>query len=280
MCEDVPQAGAAAEAAMQAKHEGAVECARRRLHEKRALYQEAKARVRASALADADRSHRLNITFTSNAIEGNTLTAAETREVVERGITIGGKPLKDHLEAVDHAKALDWVIDIGGKSESPISESDLRNLHHLVLARADPEIAGRYADGARMVNTRSGLHRFPPPFDVPALMRDFAAWLAASPFTPDTAFEAHRRFVGIHPFNDGNGRVGRLLMNLILVRGGYPSVAIGNEDRPAYLEALETEQRGGGHVAFDALMAERLEAALDLFLDAAGQAADAKRETD
>lgn len=261
---------------MQSNHK-AIEQARSRYEEKRARYQEMKARFRPRALANVDRAHRLNITFTSNAIEGNTLTAAETAEVVEKGITIGGKPLKDHLEAVDHAKALDWVIEVGAKSHAPVSESDIRNLHHLVLARADPEIAGQYAAGPRMIYTSLGaLHRFPAPFEIPALMRDFAEWLAGSPPTPETAFEAHRRFVGIHPFSDGNGRVGRLLMNLILVRGDYPPIAIGNEERPAYLHALEVEQQGGGHAAFDELMTERLEATLDLYLSAARQAIDAK----
>lgn len=257
-----------------------IKAARNRYEEKHALFREMQPRFRPRSLANVERAHRLNITFTSNAIEGNTLTAAETAEVVEKGITIGGKPLKDHLEAVDHAKALDWVIEVGAKSVAPISESDIRNLHHLVLARADPEIAGRYADSPRMVNTNLGLYRFPPPFEIPALMHDFAQWLSASPSTPDTAFEAHRRFVGIHPFNDGNGRVGRLLMNLILVRGDYPPIAIGNDERPAYLHALEIEQRGGGPAAFDDLMGKLLEATLDLYIDAARQAIDAKPGSD
>ncbi len=277
MCEDRPRT--ASERAGIRGDNYALDEARERYQRKRDRYLQMKARFRAGAMANVNRAHRLNITFTSNAIEGNTLTAPETALVIERGIAVGGKPLKDHLEAVDHARALEWVIETGGKSNAPLNESDIRNLHQLVLVRADPEIAGRYADGPRLIYTGSGrLHKFPEPFEVPPLMQDFSAWLAASPATPETAFEAHRRFVAIHPFNDGNGRVGRLLMNLILVRADYPPIAIGDQDRPAYLAALEIEQNGGGHGAFDRLLATRLEQTLDLFLDGARQVTEQQPE--
>jgi Fic family protein len=87
----------------------------------------------------------LELTYTSNAIEGNTLTAAETTLVVEKGITIGGKPLKDHLEAVDHFEALHYVRALA-RQAAPLTVSDVRNLHRLVMLRSAPEIAGRYAD--------------------------------------------------------------------------------------------------------------------------------------
>jgi Fic family protein len=102
----------------------------------------------------------------------------------------------------------------------------VRNLHALVVKRSDPEIAGRYATSGRFVITDSGRHAFPSPAEVPALMGDFTAWLGPAPATPDTAFEAHRRLVDIHPFNDGNGRTARLLINLVLLRDGYPPVAV------------------------------------------------------
>ncbi len=231
--------------------------------------------VRPGALDGLEHSQRIDITYTSNAIEGNTLTAGETALVLEKGITISGKPLKDHLEAVDHARALSWVLEIASQHDTPIIEADIRNLHHLVVANSRPEIAGSYADSARYVNTDSGVHNFPTPTEVPALMEAFSRWLGAAPNTPQTAFEAHRRFVGIHPFNDGNGRTARLLMNLVLTRAGYPPVAIRPEDRPAYIAALEIDQRGGGHAAFDRLMFDRLDQTLDMYLDAARQARDA-----
>lgn len=231
-------------------------------------------RVRSGALDGLEHSQRIDITYTSNAIEGNTLTAGETALVIEKGITISGKPLKDHLEAVDHARALNWVLEIAAQRDQPINEADIRNLHHLVVANSNPGIAGRYADSARYVNTNTGVYNFPVPLEVPALMETFCRWLGAARNTPQTAFEAHRRLVGIHPFNDGNGRTARLLMNLVLARAGYPPVAIRPEDRPAYIAALEIDQRGGGHAGFDKLLFDRLDQTLDIYIDAARQARD------
>ena len=93
-------------------------------------------------------------------------------------------------------------------------------------------------------------------------MGDFAGWLAASPDTPETAFMAHRRLVDIHPFNDGNGRTARLLMNLILIRGGYPPIAVRPEDRPDYIRALQQSQAGQGSGSFTRCFIERLDATL------------------
>ena len=115
-------------------------------------------RLRAQAphgLDNLNRSYDIELTYTSNAIEGNTLTAAETRMVVEHGVTIGGKPLKDHLEAIGHFEALHYVRDLA-RQAAPLREADIRNLHRLVIQRADPETAGRYADQGRYVETDSG----------------------------------------------------------------------------------------------------------------------------
>ena len=99
-------------------------------------------------------------------------------------------------------------------------------------------------------------------------MADSAAWLRGAPATPETAFTAHRRLVDIHPFNDGNGRAARLLMNLLLLRGGYPPVAVRPEDRPAYIAALQQAQAGHGAEAFTRLLNQRLDATLDEYLTA------------
>ncbi|HEX5326544.1 MAG TPA: Fic family protein, partial [Acetobacteraceae bacterium] len=210
-------------------------------------------------------------TYTSTAIEGNTLTAVETTLVVEKGLTIGGKPLKDHLEAVDHFEALRYVRELARQSD-PITESDVRNLHRLAMLRSGPEIAGRYADQGRSVLTSTGRHDFPSPAEVPALMGDFASWLGGAPMTPATAFEAHRQLVGIHPFNDGNGRAARLLMNLILIRSGHPPIAVRPADRASYVDALQKAQAGRGTAAFERLLYERLDATLDEYLNASRQA--------
>jgi Fic family protein len=225
-------------------------------------------------LEGLEHSHRIDVTYTSNAIEGNALTAGETALVLDKGITIAGKPLKDHLEAVDHFRALSWVLEVACQRDVPITEADIRNLHQLVVAKSQPEIAGRYADRPRFVNTNGGVHQLPLPADVPALMDAFCQWLRAARDVPETAFRAHREFVGIHPFNDGNGRTARLLMNLVLSRGGYPPVAIRPEDRPAYIAALEVDQQGGGHAAFDRLLFQRLDQTLDMYLAAVHQALD------
>ncbi len=205
-------------------------------------------------LDNLNRSYDIELTYTSNAIEGNTLTAAETRIVIEHGITIGGKPLKDHLEAIDHFEALRNVRELA-RETVPLREGDIRNLHRLVMQRSDPDTAGRYADQGRYIETDTGRHHFPSPAEVPALMGDFVQWLGTAPATPETAFTAHRRLVvEIHPFNDGNGRTARLLMNLVLLRGGYPPIAVRPEDRPAYIGALQDAQTGRGSERFDRLL--------------------------
>lgn len=168
------------------------------------------------ALARLEHYYDVEITYASNAIEGNTLSPVETTLVIEKGITVGGKPLKDHLEAIDHFEAMRYIRELGRHAD-PLTESDLRNLHSLVVRRSAPEISGRYADVARYVRSETGRHTFPSPAEVPPLMSDLAAWLRTAPDTPQTAWIAHRRLVDIHPFNDGNGRTARLLMNLILI---------------------------------------------------------------
>jgi Fic family protein len=222
-------------------------------------------------LRNLEHVHDLELTYTSNAIEGNTLTAAETALVVEKGITIGGKPLKDHLEAIDHYDAIRYVRELA-RQQTPLTEMDVRSLHSLVVKRSHPQIAGRYADQGRFVLTDTGPHNFPPPAQIPALMGDFAAWLAAAPDTPPSAFTAHRRLVDIHPFDDGNGRTARLLMNLILIRGGYPPVAVRPQDRPAYVHALQQARTEAGAQDFDRLLYERLNSALDMYLAALREA--------
>jgi Fic family protein len=218
-------------------------------------------------LARLEHYYDIELTYTSNAIEGNTLSAVETTLVIEQGVTIDGKPLKDHLEALDHYDAIRYVRELA-RAGTRITEADLRNLHSLVVKRSRPDIAGRYADLPRYVRTESGRFVFPAPIEIPALMGDFAAWLGGAADSPDTAFMAHRVLVDIHPFNDGNGRTARLVMNLILIRGGYPPAAVRPEDRLEYIRALQLAQAGGGAEAFDSLLYRRLEAALDEYLEA------------
>jgi Fic family protein len=221
----------------------------------------------AEAMSKLEHYYDLEITYTSNAIEGNMLSAVETTLVIEQGITIGGRPLKDHLEALDHYDAIRYVRELG-RERTMLTEGDVRNLHRLVMQRSRPDIGGRYADLARYVRTDKGRHMFPSPAEIPAQMGDFAGWLSAAPDTPLSAFEAHLRLVNIHPFNDGNGRTARLVMNLILIRGGYPPVAVRPEDRAVYIESLQKAQAGEGSEGFHGLLYERLDATFTEYLSA------------
>jgi Fic family protein len=222
--------------------------------------------VSPGALLNLEHYYDIELTYTSNAIEGNTLSAVETTLVIEKGVTIGGKPLKDHLEALDHYEGIRYVRELA-RQTVPLTESDVRNVHKLVMLRSGPDIAGRYADLARYVRTETGRHEFPSPAEVPALMTDFAAWLRTAADTPETAFNAHLRLVGIHPFNDGNGRTARLLMNLVLIRAGYPPVAVRPEDRLDYIRSLQRAQSGQGIESFARLLYQRLDATLDEYLN-------------
>jgi Fic family protein len=228
-------------------------------------------------LTNLEHSTDIELTYTSNAIEGNTLTAVETTLVIEQGITVAGKLLRDHLEAIDHYEAMRYVRDLARRIATPLTEMDVRSLHRLVVLRSHPEIAGSYANQGRYVLTDAGRRTFPSPAEVPSLMGDFASWLGAAADTPQTAFTAHRRLVDIHPFNDGNGRTARLQMNLMLIRGGYPPVAVRPVDRPAYIHGLQQAQDGHGAEAFDRLLYERLDATLAEFLSALREALPAPK---
>jgi Fic family protein len=217
------------------------------------------------ALSKLEHYYDVEITYTSNAIEGNTLSPVETTLVIEQGVTISGKPLKDHLEALDHYDAIRYVRELA-REKTPLTESDVRNLHRLVVMRSRPDIAGKYADLARYVRTDTGRHEFPSPAEIPALMGDFGRWLGTASDSPETAFAAHLRLVDIHPFNDGNGRTARLLMNLVLIRCGYPPIAVRPEDRPGYIRALQQSQAGQGTESLDQLLYERLDATLGEYL--------------
>lgn len=201
----------------------------------------------------------VELTYTSNAIEGNTLTRVETAIVLEKGITIGGKPLKDHLEAIGHKDALRFIRSIAAGTE-PVREVDVRAIHQLVFERVDPAEAGKYSGHARMIKGSDFV--LPAAWELPALMSDFGQWLSNATPGPDSAFEAHLRLVTIHPFSHGNGRTARLLMNLLLLRAGYPPVVIAPEHRVGYIESLEAAQASNLREGYDTLYGQ-LEASLD-----------------
>jgi Fic family protein len=222
-----------------------------------------------AALAQLQKHYDVDLTYTSNAIEGNTLTLRETAEVIEHGITVGGKSLRDHLEAVDHYDALLWMRELAAQT-TPIGESTVCELHRRIVARSQPEIAGIYSQLPRRIAGSPVI--FPNPAKIPQLMEEFGAWLKAAPPNPASAFDAHFRLTAIHPFGDGNGRTVRLLMNLMLIRGGYPPVAVRPEDRKTYLDALERGSLAEDLRPFQTFMHERLDSTLGEYLSALREA--------
>ncbi len=213
---------------------------------------------------EAVRAHfDVELTWSSNAIEGNTLSLHETAEVIEHGLTVGGKSLRDHLEAVDHYAALQWMRDLAS-TDHPLSEDIVCELHRRIVARSQPAIAGHYSLHPRRIAGSAAV--FPNPAKTPDLMARFGEWLAVAPPGPATAFDAHFRLTAIHPFADGNGRTARLLMNLVLLRAGYPPVAVRPEDRLAHLDALEHGSLAGDLDPFLAFLRGRLRDTLAQYL--------------
>lgn len=184
----------------------------------------------------------VELTYTSNAIEGNTLTRMETAMVLEKGITVGGKPLKDHLEATNHREALAYIK--GLIKHAALTVADILHLNKIILKGIDDDHAGKI----RTIPVRiSGSYVIlPNPQKVPTLLDEFMDWLLKSQDPPIyKAALAHFKLVSIHPFVDGNGRVARLLMNLILMQNGYPPAIISPKDRLKYIKSIESAQLGG-----------------------------------
>lgn len=217
-------------------------------------------------------------THHSTAIEGNTLTLQETAVVLKHGITVGGKPLKELLEVVDHKKAIDLVETLA-HARRPLTEEDVKEIHRLVLAGIDDAHAGRY----RAVQVRIGGSQYlpPPAGQVPRRMKQLFEWLEVAE-VPDrfgfdanlhpvyAAAKAHLELAAIHPFVDGNGRTARLLQNLLLKRRGFPPAVIRLEERLEYYQALEEATTAGSEESFIRLVARAADRSLDVYLEAAG----------
>lgn len=208
---------------------------------------------------------KIAYTHDSNRIEGNTLTLQETQLVVNEGLTISGKSLREHLEAINHAEAVDMLYELVAQ-QVPMGKQVVLDLHRIVLKSIAPEHAGRY----RMVPVRiSGSRHLPPqPYLLDKLMEDYFAWYrqAVREMHPVLlAAEMHERLVSIHPFVDGNGRTARLVMNFILLQHGYPIVSLKGDDasRMAYYCALEAVQQDNEPEHFYRLVAESVKRSLE-----------------
>lgn len=186
--------------------------------------------------------YRIGLTWSSNALEGNSLTESETKVVLEDGITVGGKPLRDHFEAIGHSEALDLLYQLARNDD--ITERDILELHRLFYYRIDSEQAGRYRDRNVIITGTDYLP--PPPAEIPGCMTTFMAEVPALRQQHPVVYAAqlHLKLVAIHPFIDGNGRSARLLMNLALLQAGYPITIIPPVLRGDYLAALRESNRG------------------------------------
>jgi Fic family protein len=183
--------------------------------------------------------YRIGLTYASNALEGNSLTESETKVVIEDGLTIGGKPLRDHLEAIGHARAFDDLLKL--MKDDLFDEGDIKRLHRLFYEGIDPENAGEYR--SENVFISGSKYSLPAWEKVPEMMTKYVASLpkmAKTLHPVELAAKAHLGFVFIHPFVDGNGRVARLLMNLVLLQNGYTIAVIPPINRAKYIEALES----------------------------------------
>ena len=212
---------------------------------------------------------RVELTYNSNAIEGNTLTRRETALVVEKGLTVGGRSLVEHLEATNHAYALDWVQEQVNRKPSSLKQRDILQIHNMILRGIDDTHAGCYRTVAVRISGPTVV--LANPIKVPDLMTEFIKWIKkADEIHPiDLAAEAHYRLVSIHPFVDGNGRTARLMMNMILLMAGYPPAIIAKRERLAYITALEKAQTGGSKDNYLKLIAKAVNRSLDIYLKAA-----------
>lgn len=224
-----------------------------------------------SALVDnLNEWFKVELTYTSNAIEGNTLTRRETALVVEEGITVRGKTLKEHLEAINHAEALDFIQELVGKKRKDLTKREVLDIHALILKKIDDENAGRYRK--IVVRIRGVDVVLPNPLKVPELMEGFFAWLHAenNEHPAKIAADAHIKLVSIHPFTDGNGRTARLLMNLLLMQKGYPPALIRKEDRDVYIDSIGKVQLSSAFDDYYKVIYRAIERSLDIYLDAVG----------
>lgn len=229
---------------------------------------------------------RLDWNYNSNAIEGNKLNYGETVAFLMEGITAKGKPLKDHLDIRGHNAAIDFLLELV-KDTRLITESDIRNLHEIILVEpydspaktADglPTVKritlGQYKTSPNHVKTSTGeIHYYATPEETPAKMQALMEWYEAVEQNSEVypvviAALFHHKFVEIHPFDDGNGRLSRILMNLILMRHGYPPVVVKMDDRKNYYSLLSRADVGDDW-PFVEYITELAKSSLELYLKA------------
>lgn len=189
---------------------------------------------------------QIEMTYNSNAIEGNTLTKKETFWVISEGLTIKGKSLKEHLEVKNHKEALDFLyelIDINKKNI--ISEHLIKQIHSLAVKESDSEIAGTYRKGNVFISGSD--HKPPSGFEVPNKMEELIKWIKEEKdnyHIVELSAILHHKLVAIHPFWDGNGRTARIIMNIFIMQAGHPMAVILKNDRQRYYRVLSEADKG------------------------------------
>lgn len=186
--------------------------------------------------------YRIGLTWASNALEGNTLTESETKVLLEDGLTVGGKPLRDTFEAIGHAKAYDFMFTL--LNSRAITERDILTMHQMFYENIESEFAGKYRD----IDVFISGSKYPVTDTkrIQTEMDKLFQWIATErdQFHPVVfAAQIHKRFVFIHPFKDGNGRIARLIMNTALIQDGYLLAVIPPVLRQEYIELLEKAHR-------------------------------------
>ncbi len=206
----------------------------------------------------------IEYTYNSNAIEGNTLTLSETEAVLKDNVTIGGKPLKDHLEVIGHKQAFDYMVQIASEKKS-FSERTIKEIHSLVLADK-PQDKGIY----RRIPVRilGSKHTPPEPLLIEEMMGQLIKEYRDTKgiYTVEKVALFHLKFESIHPFVDGNGRCGRLLLNFDLIKNGYPNIDIKFTDRQEYYDCFNEYHETGSHTKLTMLVARYVEEMLDKYL--------------
>ncbi len=215
----------------------------------------------------------VRMVYESNSIEGNTLTLRETEIVLSKGVTVSGKPLKDHLEAVNLMMAWERVKELA-QPGAVLNERDLLDFHRIVLTRVEDNHAGSYRSSSVRI---AGAKMVPPiAFKVPELMDALFEEIAAISDPIERAAKLHHGIARIHPFTDGNGHTARLAMNFTLLAAGYPPISIPTESRQNYYQALEAADEGN-FPAWLEFLTDLLNHELDEWLsalDPASQSAD------
>lgn len=220
-----------------------------------------------SAVKKLKEQFEIEMTYNSNAIEGNSLTLKETYLVINEGLTIKGKPLKDHLEAKNHQEALKYLYDlIESNKKNTFSENLIRSLNQIVQQNIDKEWAGRYRNSAVIIGGAE--HRPPEALEIPRLMQNLISWVGDNKkkiHPVELAAILHHKLVFIHPFFDGNGRTSRLAMNIILMQAGFPLVIVMKNDRKKYYQTLSLADKED-YAPFINFIARAVERTLDIYL--------------